>query len=146
MSQLDLGPYSRTLVLTGAGFSKNWGGFLAREMTRRVLRHADPLFRYTDLLVAARRFESVVWEVDTGDEYSGYERQDLRAAVRRAFADHDDQIRVFGESAARFLRSLMIALAGPARHGGALTSLFFTVNQDRLLERWCTTPRAPLVR
>jgi hypothetical protein len=39
----------KRILLTGAGFSKNWGGYLAREVWERLLGHhavrSDPVLR-----------------------------------------------------------------------------------------------------
>ena len=88
------------VLLTGAGFSKNWGGFVAREVTNALM---SQLQNNPYLLQALNRgnFEDVLSQVQS--EYLATrtaETQDRLNAMQGALAD------VFGRMNAHFAARL----------------------------------------
>ncbi|MFA6198245.1 MAG: SIR2 family protein [Patescibacteria group bacterium] len=136
------------VLLTGAGFSKNFGGFLAAEMWSHIFNH--PLTKrhaeLRKLLMADQDYESVYTLVMTGNGFSPECRNDFNIVVEQAYKALDDTLRKW-----QFTGELnQVNTYGI----GKLLSLFnsphdrcyfFTLNQDLFMERWWGY-RAPSVR
>ena len=88
-----LAPFHDRFLLTGAGFAKPWGGYLAQEFWDLLI--SDPVVRelpkVDDLLHRIMPFEDALaeMEVTRRGDYSDDDRAGLRGAVRRAFELHD---------------------------------------------------------
>ncbi len=130
-------PSGRNVLLTGAGFTKNFCGLLGREVWDRILN--DPGVRMhrrvVDLLVNLEPdFESAYSSVLNGD-YSDEEKIAISNAVERVFAAMDETIRTFNRwqdapclhGCTDLIRSFS---GGPEECG-----YFFTLNQDLFIER-----------
>lgn len=133
-------PYEFVL-LTGAGFSYPFGGFLAREFWERLFRttqvQARPKVR--TLLFTECSFETALATVRMDP---GFERDDiasLESAVMEVFASMDaniSQIDFWRDQPANvygfqeFLQRFQCPTQGPANAG-----FIFTLNQDLLVER-----------
>src|SRR5437868_2864969 len=93
----SLAPFNRRLLLTGAGFSRNWGGYLSSELWSLVL--GNPKIRTRPkidrLLHREMNFEAALAEVEVTDRatYTGRDREILREAVMDAFEVQDTRIR-----------------------------------------------------
>jgi len=132
------------ILLTGAGFTKNFGGFLGMEMWSKIFNfpavHHQQKLR--ELLLSNFDFEDVYYQV-LGSSYSEDEREVLKRAVEHAYEDldntikdwmHDDNnpssINMHSNGGFASLQRLFV---GSSKEMG----LFFTLNQDLFLERWC---------
>jgi len=128
------------ILLTGAGFTHNFGGFLAREMWSKIFNNplvqSNPEIR--DLLLKDFDFESVYFSVLSGARYAEPAKTALKQAVEAAYKDLDETVKnwhfrtenptaldthKFGE--------LLSFLSERGSHKG----WFFTLNQDLYMER-----------
>ena len=139
-------------LLTGAGFSKNFGGMLAAEIWTLIFNdqqvQAVPALR--DKLIADQDFESVYHDVITnGDEI---EREVVSEAIFNAYKQIDNSLMEFCFVQGSpypvniyKVQKLIAAFAGPRDSPGFV----FTLNQDLFLERHYyngPTPVLPGVR
>ena len=131
----SLAPFATPLILTGAGFSKPWGGYLASEIwnvivSDRTIRDRIELDR---VLHEDLNFEAVLAKLDEDRAtFSDADRGVLRAAVDRAFELQETRI----DEAQRTSNVWMvIEQIVHTFTGDRATSCFFTLNQDLLFER-----------
>src|SRR5215467_12139898 len=83
------------VLLTGAGFTANFGGFLASEMWSRLFNHQE-IQRYPSLVHRLKHdfaFEAVYHQVMYGTESTLEERHAMQTAVLDAYTQLDDAIR-----------------------------------------------------
>ena len=141
---------ARHVLLTGAGFTKNYGGYLANEMWAAIFR--QPEIREDAELQSAMHdelnFEVLYDEVlRSTSEYSIESKHRLVAAVRRAYLQMHKRISYQSgqpRSAASAICSHAIArFVGKGRERG----FFFTLNQDLFIEEFFPSdypvPRVP---
>lgn len=129
----------KRILLTGAGFTKNFGGFLAKEMWSKIFNHnlVQGHQNLKNLLWNDWDYESIYHQVLSG-EFSIQEKEDISAAILEAYAGLDDVVRnwtfsggapypvnIYGVN--RFIERF----AG----GNKEIGLFFTLNQDLFIER-----------
>lgn len=140
----ELAPFYQNVLLTGAGFSKPWGGFLASELWGLVV--SDPRIRnrpkIDELLHESLNFESALAraEVTEQDAFDDVDRVALRQAVLRAFEIQDERIRNAGMNTL-LLRQFVDRFVPQ----GGRTSCIFTLNQDTVLERYLLYANSPSV-
>lgn len=124
---------ARRILLTGAGFSKNWGGYLAREVWELLLGHvairSDPRLR-ASLLEAPENFERALTAVRNSYPEGA---ATFENALLDVFFDQDESQcgDYFSFNEGRFHRFLD-AFRDP--NG---TARLFTLNQDLFMERRC---------
>ena len=128
------------ILLTGAGFTNNFGGFLASEMWAKIFN--NPLIqtkeKIRDLLLNNFDFESVYFEVTSKDIYSSGEKDALKQAVENAYKDLDNTIKdwVFNHDNPTALNIYGLGgLLGLFSGNGDEKGFFFTLNQDLFMER-----------
>jgi hypothetical protein len=89
----DIGIFSKRTILTGAGWTRNWGGRLAEELWQDLLGHhsiqASPRLR--ELLLEEKSFEVALGQVQD-QLFSDSDRQVFRAALLDAFIAMDVEI------------------------------------------------------
>jgi hypothetical protein len=148
------------ILLTGAGFTKNFGGPLAKELwsiifSNRALEKAPEV---RDILRRDFDFESAynavmrgarlpIFEID-GEPTWASQRQALRKAVTDAYEYIDEKIRAFSNrpdapNAVNIykVQEFIARFAGNSKTPG----FFFTLNQDLLVERkYYGSPRPSL--
>lgn len=128
------------MLLTGAGFTYNFGGFLAREMWSKIFN--NPLVQNSkplrELLQNDFDFESVYFNVTAGSRYSDEDKEALKQAVEHAYGDLDKAIKNWGfrsENPTALniygLSDLLVLLS----QRGSDQGWFFTLNQDLFMER-----------
>ena len=125
--------FRKIALLTGAGFSKDCGGFLADEMWAWIFNSAE--VQGCPNVAAALRDETdheiVYSEIHTSPGFDAKDQHAISAAVRRAYLLQDDAIRNFrGNSLG--LREFVSIFQGQA---GDERGYFFTLNQDAFVER-----------
>jgi len=134
MSVID-GSFAKRVLLIGAGFSCNWGGLTATDLSGRLMAHpavrARP--RLPGLLVAEPSFEDALEKTRTG-LYEEADNEALEIAIKAAFDDMDAGYKnpappVLGATINDFLGRFC---PGPVGIG---TGYVFSLNQDLLLER-----------
>ncbi len=133
------------ILLTGAGFTKNFDGFLGSEMWSKIFN--NPLIQANEKLRNILKddydYESVYSEVENNKILDVNDKQDFQQAVEDAYKILDDAVRAW-----TFNRDNPTALDIYKLFGstGLLEGLFssvgqnegyiFTLNQDLLLERF----------
>jgi len=124
----------RHLLLTGAGFTKNFGAPLATELWSIIL--GSPSLRgYPRVLDVLRDdfdFESVYDRVQTG-AFTVEEREALTKSIQEAYAYIDSTIQDISSAGINMsrLNKMLLMFAGDRLEPGFL----FTLNQDLFLER-----------
>lgn len=125
------------MLLTGAGFTHNFGGFLAREMWSKIFNNplvqANPEAR--KLLLNDFDFESVYSAKMSGGEET---IKVIRTAVEAAYKDLDDTVKnwVFNSDNPTALNTYGLGeLLSFISQGGSDKGWFFTLNQDLYMER-----------
>lgn len=128
-------------IFTGAGFTKNFGGFLATEMWAQIFNdrrtQSQPKLRAS--LQENYDFESVYSEILDGEHFSVDEKHIISDVVHDAYKRLDDAIRgwVFNDSSPHpvniyGLGKLQTTIHSAAKGG---PTYFFTLNQDIFVER-----------
>jgi hypothetical protein len=144
VAHVDLGNIWKHSALLGAGFSHNWGGYLASEMWGAMLGDAliERSARLRQLLLEEPDFEVALAEVRVReDRYTDEDRAALEAVVRNAFDLHDQNLRhklgdidgavpLWQDFYEMMLRPLV-----DAPNERRARSFLFTLNQDLFIER-----------
>ena len=132
---------SKKILLTGAGFTKDFGGFLASEMWSFIFNSPslDNHPRIKDILRHDFSYESVYHEVIENPEYDEGEKNAIKEAVKSAYDQLDSHIREYRHRVVnRAANSNSVTDFIQRFHGGSNSrSFFFTLNQDLFVERYC---------
>lgn len=138
---------SKTVLMTAAGYTKNFGGFLADQMWAKIFNHKEvqdkPALR--DLLFGNFDYESVYHEVcnddDTNNEKKTYtvdEKEAIRTAILEAYKKLDviaqNYIPVRDDSKLNILNGARKIVDCLTRDRSQI-NFFFTLNQDIFVER-----------
>jgi hypothetical protein len=131
-----LAPYftpKGTVLFTGAGFSKPFGGYLASEMWSLVLNQPEILDceRLHELLLQDLNYERVYDTVLFSGDFSKLEQDAFTASLQSAYRELDEAVRSKPQAIAT-LNSFLRRFAG----SGSERGFVFTLNQDLLLERF----------
>lgn len=138
-SALDLGLFSKRTILTGAGWTRNWGGQLASEVWESLMGHPAVQERtpLRKLLLDEPSFEVALGRL--GDppfeesDRSAFERALLDVFVQMdaeiARPDHDPWINISQ------IQEMLFQFCG-RRRDQVDTGYFFTLNQDLWPERY----------
>ncbi len=134
-----LAPFNRRIVLTGAGFTKPWGGYLASELWSVIVSH--PALRAaheTDMVLHDQlNFEETIASVQAEPAKFAKENgeQILWQAVLEAFEVMDRRIASWQPRGMHtLLDELLQDLIAPTT-AKISTSCFLTLNQDLFVER-----------
>lgn len=128
------------ILLTGAGFTKNFGGFLAEEIWANIFNH--PLVQGSatlrELLIKDFDFESAYSSVVENPISTEDNKDRMRKALLSAYKQLDDAIKgwVFNDDSpypvcSYTLNKLLNLFVG----AGNTKGLIFTLNQDLFMER-----------
>lgn len=124
------------LLLTGAGFTKNFGGFLALEMWEEIFNtkwiRESPKLR--SLLLENEDFESVYSKVLDEEGFSPDDKERMKKAVRDAYRSLDNAIKSRNRSGNPYISNVM-KLVNLFGGNSSQRGLVFTLNQDLWLER-----------
>lgn len=131
------------IILTGAGFSKNFGGFLGSEMWSLIFNEPS-LHRYPKLralLLNDFDYESVYYTVTNSPSYSDEEKKVFKEALERAYEVLDDRLGGWvmngdnPSSLNTYSNGGLGSLLGLKCNEQSPQKFIFTLNQDLLLER-----------
>lgn len=129
---------SKKILFTGAGFTADFGGFLAIEMWSKIFNNKN-LEKYPRIKKILRDnfdFEFVYWLITSDATYSTDEKNALRVAIVEAYLNMDSNI----------MNNLRHARLGNLFNiftkDSTTVSVHFTLNQDLLMER--LSKRQPL--
>lgn len=131
------------VLLTGAGFSKPYGGYLASEMWSLILN--QPQINHSKKLRACLlenlNYETVYDAVLSSGQYSEKEQKDFTDALKNAYLQLDDAIRT-DDGNRRGLAAMMCQFfIGSFGGSGRERGFIFTLNQDLLIERFYSRER-----
>ncbi len=131
--------FNKRVLLTGAGFSRNWGGRLAREVWEEIFSHPDVQKRPSlrTLLLRTPMFEDALGEITDPRTFDDQDRTVMDLAIKQVFQRMDsehaatlsspvpkiDSGGLIGDFFARFY--------SPTNRIGYI----FSLNQDALTER-----------
>ena len=133
------GTIAKRFLLTGAGFTKNFGGFLAKEMWAKIFNHhlVSEHQELRKLISTDYDYESIYHRVLSG-EYSIQEKDAISVAILAAYESLDDVVRnwTFRQGAPYpvniyGVNGFIERFAGRDKELG----FFFTLNQDLFIER-----------
>src|SRR5205823_2531045 len=134
--RMSIGRFHKTIMLTGAGFSRNWNGFLASEFAGRLIASelvkSNPRIR--TLLLNEASFEAALFEA-RAQGFSPQEIADLETATVEVFKDHDRAISETGFYEPNDINICSVQKFIAAFYGKGPAGYIFTTNQDLLLER-----------
>jgi hypothetical protein len=133
-----IGKFSKRVLLTGAGWSRNWDGLLASEIWNSLIGHGAVLSnaRLRDLLLAEPSFEAALGRTHfppfTDADRHALEQAviDIFVAMDRAIGGpHDPWINTYK------VQELMFRFWGRSGEGNS-AGYIFTTNQDLFPERF----------
>ncbi|MEP6934970.1 MAG: hypothetical protein ABI988_13690 [Nitrospirota bacterium] len=127
---------AKNVLLTGAGFTKDFGGYLGGEMWAAILSQQE-ISTYPNLrqkLLAQPDYEQAYHEVLDSESYSSKEKLALRTAVETAYQRMHRRVMTVGTDSydliKPLLRGIVLRFAGEGEERGFI----FTLNQDLFLE------------
>jgi hypothetical protein len=132
--------FKKTILLTGAGFTANFGGILAKEMWSKILNNQrlDQLPEIKKILMGNFDFESVYSEIINGEKFSDDEKTAFQKIISESYGAMDETLKQFIHSGYnqygidwRGVSEFLGMFAGSQTEPG----VHFTLNQDLLLER-----------
>ena len=131
---------AETVILTGAGFTKTFGGYLGDEMWSAIFNQPeiqrDAKIRECMLKAESLNYEAVYEEIMNSGKYSSEQKAALTSAVRRAYQEMDDNICHSVNESAKSCRFFLAQFVNflPTQE----RVFFFTLNQDLFIERFYT--------
>jgi SIR2-like domain len=131
------------VLLTSAGFTKTFGGYLASEMWATILNQPE-VQRSPNLLKGMRDLENLDYEMFYEDIQAGgteQQKKDLNAAIRNAFKEMDDNIRTRKPSSLAHSCCKLICRIVQDQ----TPSFIFTLNQDMFFERYQSREKITVV-
>ncbi len=133
---LDKVEVCENILLTGAGFTRDFGGFLAKEMWTQIYNH--PAIRACPKVAQKMRtyfnYESIYNDILKKDEYDEHEKQAIRESVFEAYMALEDEISDqanFNRASISGVKNLLYKFKGSHEQAGFI----FTLNQDLFMER-----------
>ncbi|MDP2383706.1 MAG: SIR2 family protein [Nitrospirota bacterium] len=131
---------AKTILLTGAGFTKNFGGYLASEMWEAIfnqteISECEPL-RSCLLQIETLNFEKAYDQILFSGKFHLNEQMIFKRALRAAYEELDSLVLQYTLSHQGFVdyvfRELIVRFRGQVEERGFL----FTLNQDMFVERF----------
>jgi hypothetical protein len=134
------------ILLTGAGFTCDFGGFLAEEMWTQIYNH--PAIRSCPRVAQRMRtdfdYESIYNAVLKSDEYDESEKRAIRESVFEAYMNLDEKISNpanLNRASLSGVKNMLNLFKGAKDQ----TGFIFTLNQDLFIERHCSPIARPWV-
>src|SRR5437773_10878856 len=131
------------VLLTGAGFSKPYGGHLASEMWSLILnqQQINQSKKLRACLLENLNYETMYDTVLSSGQYTEKDKDDFTDALKNAYLQLDDAIRTDDGNrrglAAMMCQYFVARFQGLDRERGFV----FTLNQDLLVERFYSQDR-----
>lgn len=138
---------SKSILLTGAGFTKNFGGFIANEMWAKIFNcrevQKEPVLK--NILLNDFDYESIFHKVFDGD-YSAGEKEAINTAIFEAYRKLDNTGQNYIPATHKSKSNI---LSGAKQIIDRLASneeinFFFTLNQDLFVERLISGTNIPI--
>ena len=123
-------------LLTGAGFTKSFGGYLSREMWARIFNHSNiqNQKKLRECMLNQLNFEYAYAAVMETDNYNIKEKESFTEAVRDAFRNMHGKIFDPTNPNLEWLYSLFEIFLPPFGDIADECTMFFTLNQDLCVE------------
>jgi hypothetical protein len=127
-------------LLTGAGFSHDFGGYLADEMWREIFNHEAVKKQPKLANITSNDFdyESIYYKIHSDpQQYSIEEMKVIDKAILQAYLSIDARIKNAGRKYSQLIydvNKMIERFSSSCRFGGG--GFFFTLNQDYYVERW----------
>jgi hypothetical protein len=129
----------KTVLLTGAGFTYDFGGYLANRMWDEIFNHTQ-IKKYpklTHITSTDFDYESIYHKIHGDPQYCAEERKAVDTAVFDAYISLDNQIKQtkYNNNSQPLIipvNKMIEAFSGQLGGGG----FFFTLNQDLYVERY----------
>lgn len=140
---------AETILFTGAGFTKNFGGLLAKEIWSKIFNHdkVQNQPQLKSLLMEDYDYESIYYKVIGGD-YEKDEKDAIEIAVFETYQILDDIVREWiSTNNSPYpvniyeVNKLIERFAGEKHQLG----FFFTLNQDLFIERHFNSHNTSLI-
>lgn len=137
---------NRKILITGAGFTHNFGAPLANQLWAIIFNHwkVQASVKVRNALLNNSDFETVYYTILEG-AYSDEEKEAIELAVIGAYADIDKTLRNNSYNNVSYdqgigyqlnmVLKMVYAFAGMGVHINELPGFVFTLNQDLFLER-----------
>ena len=126
----------KIILLTGAGFSRDFGGFLSDEIWAHIFNNRWLRDNYPKIIEFANKrndvdYETVYYEIHECPSFNSAERKAINKVFLKAYGDLDDSIRnaKYRNNTPRNVRDLLQQFIN------SNGEFFFTLNQDLLIER-----------
>ncbi len=127
--------YSKNILLTGAGFTKNFGGFLSEEMWAQILVHPEVQQEWNVIQFMHNEFnyEKVYYEIMHEHPYLSLPqyKEAIHNALRQIYENLDYRIRSNYPDGHEGIFQLINIFKGNEEEVG----LVFSLNQDLYIER-----------
>jgi len=131
----------KALLLTGAGFSRPFGGYLASEMWALIFRQPEVSGseRLRTEMLREMNFERVYEQTTNSTTYSNEEKRGLTEAVWRAYFQMHSEMCVHKNAMAAYevVRAFVSRFNNPDLPGER--GFVFTLNQNLLVEKFHTS-------
>jgi hypothetical protein len=126
------------VLLTGAGFSKPYGGFLGSEMWSLILNQPQigQSKKLHACLLEDLNYEAVYDTILTTGRYSEEEKTQFTDALKNAYLQLDDAIRTNDRNRLGLASMMCQYFVGRFIGSGRERGFVFTLNQDLLVERF----------
>lgn len=130
---------TKFVLFTGAGFTANFGGFLADEMWAHIFNHklVQKEKKVRDLMLSPNLkfdFETIYWSILDSKNYNDIEKGSIKFSLEEAFYKLDLNIKEKYEHSDIDLNKLNVFINLFAKHQEK--GFFFTINQDLFIERF----------
>ena len=130
----------KNVLLTGAGFSANFGGLLSREMWSKILSNPkfDSIPKIREALKKDFDFESVYSSVKNSGEYSAEDKKIFQDIVEESYSSMDNALKLYshhGFEKSGINTGNVTKWLGMFSGNSGEVGAHFTLNQDLLVER-----------
>ncbi len=132
---------AKTVLLTGAGFTKNFGGFLGSEMWAIILNQKEVTNnpRLRNALLEDLNYESVYDTILYSGQFENREKLTFLSATIKAYVELHENILKSNSRSISIHAEACREIVGRFKGVGKERGFFFTLNQDLFIERYFST-------
>lgn len=135
---MEIRNFSKRTILTGAGWTRNWGGRLAAEIWEDLIGHpaTQNNSRVRELLLSEQSFETVLGLVQA-EPYDASDRQMFEKALLDTFVEMDREVARIPDPWINIYKVQELLFRFCGRRGPSVSAGYlFTLNQDLWPERY----------
>lgn len=131
---------NKHILLTGAGFTKDFGGFLAKEMWSWIFNYPK-IKKYPNLSNLLKNendfdYESIYYKVVESDKFDKNEKHAITNAIRAAYEKLDKKLLAYKHGKHPVSINEVNKFIARFAWNRPQKGFFFTLNQDRFIERY----------